>query len=417
MHAKLKYLVSMFVTAGLLLLGGTVLPSPSYSFAAADSHDIRQGFELFDQTFILDHWAEFELVFYAGSYSLSNRLTGGNPGAYLELFHDVPLPPSDIPNPVGMHIGYFNVHQPYDPAVHGPLTSMDISLDIIRLNDTLTQGTDSSIALVQNGIVFLPSQFFGFNTAEWTNLSYSNLKEDDFTSWYVPDYELDFSENGLPIFFGFVRNSAETINTVSTATPRQFGIDNFHITIPSGLASQPMADLRVAPQSPTEVKYINVAETSEIILGLPPLTVHNDGPSRATDVALNYRFVDTDFFVETTSLPSARCEESAETENITCRLEDIASSAQSSPVSISRTYSPQQDVPYFGTVQVFVTASANEIDPTPDNAVYAEVYEIFHCQTQPDCPAEAIFCSDTFFSRRRDVGSDSVHPKIDITGR
>lgn len=394
----------------ILLLGLIAIP------ALTTAQNEPERFEIRDGDFDPGHWDVTVVRLFDGTRTSATVQTGGNPGAYLQARHRSAVPPSNPPATVGLDVGYFNTRYPYDPAVMGRLTSLDIGLDGIMLNNEPSLFEDSYFAVRQDGVVyFLNSGFNGFSSPNWTPIAYSNLVENQFGVYYNDDLTPDFSASGSPIEFGFVRLSTTSIYNSDRPLDQQFGFDNFHVTIPSVEGSQTLADLRVESSLPDEVTYVDVTFSRQFKPDLS-YTVYNDGPETAVGVEVTYDIgKPTDYLYQPnlSSIPSI-CRET-EFSNEIFRPTYLCEMGTFEPgfIGSTSTIGPSLEVParpdriYQGPFSISVWAEAQGVDPTPNNAKVNNLFKVFACgadgieNTTDQCPTLTIFCLQTFGIFRR----------------
>lgn len=152
------------------------------------------------------------------SQTASQALSGGNPGAYRYMTHGLPSP-SFISI---VHV--FNAI--YDPAVSGPIDSIDYREDRIQLNPPHPNAAIGALGFVfQNGRYYYTSNIQFTNTS-WQTVDLRGLTAGDFTSG---SEHPDFTANGSPLQFGYMRGNTNTPGGFSISTTH--GIDNWSVTL------------------------------------------------------------------------------------------------------------------------------------------------------------------------------------------
>jgi hypothetical protein len=151
---------------------------------------------------------------------------GGNDGAYHKITLDIATAPPGSFSRVCVY--NWNTTAVYDPAVQGAIESISYSEDGRTVSGTWCR---THLALRQNGQVFhsygsdLALQFAG---SVWTTQSWVAEDIDDFALEYSQEWvNPDFSEDGDPITFGYMRRQATTDVAYLTTT----GIDNWSVAV------------------------------------------------------------------------------------------------------------------------------------------------------------------------------------------
>jgi hypothetical protein len=180
---------------------------------------------IFDATFHDSDWSR-TAVLRAGPDSftqLAEQVTdGGNPGAFRKMTHSWGG---------GTSVAVFHIfeNRSYDPGTMGAIASFDYSEDGIVLPGSLTGGlVGRAIALLQDGILYSGGeQAGGFGNTTWQAYTVNGLTATDFRSLAGTDHP-DFSAQGKPLYFGYVRT-----NTITGSLTRTMihGIDNWQVTI------------------------------------------------------------------------------------------------------------------------------------------------------------------------------------------
>jgi hypothetical protein len=160
-----------------------------------------------------------------GGGSVSQNLSGGNPGAYRRMQQSVNASPGSIS---GVTFFHGCVAKTYDPAVSGGVSSVDFYMDAKQFDPPSgsAPGQGVSAAIRQGGVVYLAG---GFSTQAptWTSHSSVGLTEVDFTEVTV-FANPDFSATGLPFEVGFV---TQVSSFFGPAVTTDVGYDNFRFDL------------------------------------------------------------------------------------------------------------------------------------------------------------------------------------------
>ncbi len=191
----------------------------------------------------------------------NNVLSGGNPGAYVEhVIEDFKWGERIT------HIAIFTGEPPvvtppiYDPATQGPIAAIDFRADVKVSYDTSGFHPDSEpltmfhFVVMQGGEVFYTTrrraEFEDWTAIERLDLTAASFSTNPLREVFgqgapVPDSFVDqadgvfpdFSENGLPLSFGYAVSStfAGLVAADSSALPQIgtafFGVDNWQVSI------------------------------------------------------------------------------------------------------------------------------------------------------------------------------------------
>jgi MYXO-CTERM domain-containing protein len=155
-----------------------------------------------------------------------------------------------------LRVAYINRSFTYDPALHGPLASLDFAFDyqflsltnfsspvaffrpVIRQSGVVYSVASSDVGVLSSDVTFTPAQFAFSSASNWVDANLSGM---------MPD----FSANGSLIEFGYrftlgIRCNASSCLDASAQTT----LDNFSVTArPELVASvpEPSAPLLLAP--------------------------------------------------------------------------------------------------------------------------------------------------------------------------
>lgn len=156
------------------------------------------------------------------SFSASQVLAGGNPGAYRGVTNTLgSLTPSFIGS------GHFRVGATFDPGDDGTFASLDMSLDVISL-DATAGAMGFAVLLEQGGNFFSVGLGQVLNGAGWEARSASGLTEGDFVA--LGAGVLDLSDSGSLVNLGvIVRNGTFGAPGVPSVNPG--GFDNWSVSV------------------------------------------------------------------------------------------------------------------------------------------------------------------------------------------
>ncbi|MEM7797729.1 MAG: hypothetical protein AAF633_00950 [Chloroflexota bacterium] len=382
----------------IILVSGALQPTG----ALAEEDAVAQLFAYTDTEFNLADWEAVVLVDHAGRHSMTRKESGGNPGAYLEIVHQAPKPTDPYP-PVGFIIGYFNTAAAYDPAVFGPFTSLDVTVDNYLYDNSFAIYENIGIAIRQDGNVFYAlygGLYAGNGRPYWFPLGLNFLTPSDFFEYpNRTGAELDLSPAGGPIEFGFVWESTTDIYQFeASGSPRKtFALDNFAISAVTQAPIQAEFDLQVNGGSEEEVVYVNQVGSEFSVEAADGYTVTNNGPDTAENVLLNVDFSAPSGSVplNTRSLDQVSCSSQSQS----CDLGDLEA-GQSETVMPRQTYGLDvESESYLGTASLITRASADGLDSDPSNNASYYRAELFDCEIgfiREVCPVFFLFCSSNF---------------------
>jgi hypothetical protein len=152
------------------------------------------------------------------SFSATQVLSGGNPGAYWNVSHS--FGPRTVTSSATIALAHLNSSFVWNPSTQGALNSVSLSFSADVIDDGASNAVGLGVVLFQNGnyytrFIAAPSEF-----ASWATYSASNGIATDFTSGSnVPD----FSPGGSLINFGFFTSNGTALGS---ATSTQTAIDN-----------------------------------------------------------------------------------------------------------------------------------------------------------------------------------------------
>ena len=177
-----------------------------------------------DSTFNPAEWT-VSVVGGAGgaTQSVLQVATGGNPGSYRQMAHNLPGPSSIVESHV------FNAVT-YDPSTQGAIASIDYSEDRIELSPPFAGAAIGGYFLLQQGGgTWRNNTDLSFSNLSWATLSLTGLIASNFAVVAGAAGLPDFSSSGSPITFGVLRsNSNSNASGVYTTTN---GLDNWQVTV------------------------------------------------------------------------------------------------------------------------------------------------------------------------------------------
>jgi hypothetical protein len=167
-----------------------------------------------------------------GTTAAIQRPSGGNTGNYREV--EVVLNPDPGGGLTSAVLGFhWRIGANYSPATQGAIASLDYSEDAKLLSGG-GMGQEAGLVLRQGTNIYVPPGFFLTPETSWTAKLVSGLRSMNFVRMLVPETYVDpaqhpdFSTNGQPIQFGFLRGMA---NGGSGVTTRTAGIDNWSVRV------------------------------------------------------------------------------------------------------------------------------------------------------------------------------------------
>lgn len=205
---------------------------------------LQAGMIYSDGTFNNSDWTTTTFVYGGtpGNVTAGQVGSGGNPGAFRSITNALSGGQSDYAEIDGFHI---NLSAMYNPGISGAITSLSYSEDAegIAHSDNISnfdQGT--GIALLQAGRFYTakgvgPGYTFTPNSSGvWQHIEFSGLTADNFQEEGPPfttnSSRPDFSANGAPIVFGFIRaDSSGPTGGSYNAFYVTAGIDNWTVTV------------------------------------------------------------------------------------------------------------------------------------------------------------------------------------------
>jgi len=186
-----------------------------------------------DGEFLDDDWLVSPVIDSSGPtfvHSDERAATGGNPGAFRRMTEQ--LQKNSI-----ARVFYLSKSATYDPATQGAVYVIDYAEDCIDMESSELIGVYSDFVIEQAGRRYYsfrpsPTTSHTCNQLNWSaGPSLSSLGRDDFRRWSGPACDVgeicpDFSANGKPMRFGFLREVAGSYGVVVV-----HGIDNWKVTV------------------------------------------------------------------------------------------------------------------------------------------------------------------------------------------
>jgi hypothetical protein len=185
----------------------------------------RADVSFFDGTFDPADWTiqSAAQVGNGGTTSATQQQTGGDPDQFRQISQTV----NPIPEAGGSSTTYnfhLNLTATYDPA-NGAIESIDYSEDAILISG-FGDGQALGPAILQGGQIYIRANQVSPDFA-WTDKDFPGLGEGSFALFGDGTQHPDFSEQGDPIQFGFVRANSTLGNGYTIIG----GIDNWSYTI------------------------------------------------------------------------------------------------------------------------------------------------------------------------------------------
>ena len=149
--------------------------------------------------------------------------TGGNPGSYRQISHNLPGPSTIVVSHV------FNAVT-YDPSTQGAIASIDYSEDRIELSPPFGGAAIGGYFLLQQGgVTWRNNTDLAFSNLSWATLSLTGLIASNFAVVAGATGLPDFSSSGSPITFGVLRSNSNSNASGSYTTTN--GLDNWKVTV------------------------------------------------------------------------------------------------------------------------------------------------------------------------------------------
>ena len=250
---------------------------------------------LHDQDFSDAEWtvlAEFNHP--GGSFQAYRSATGGNPGAFRQV--RLVLAENDSSDSYRGSVVHLWDAARWDPTVAGELRSLDWGVEIRRIAAG-GNGHGFGLAAIQDGIWYVADYGFTGTSAIWTGYLSGILSAGDFGAWDGSSNEIDFSQSGSEIQFGYI--TAQSNPPGSSQQVREMGYDNYRLNLnldvfpgPTLLTNQPdlpVNDLAGVPQArlywsePVTISASDITVLTADATGQPvPFTVEGSGTQVTT---------------------------------------------------------------------------------------------------------------------------------------
>jgi len=370
-----------------------------------------------DEHFAASNWAMVVVEATMGASAEAAQLTiGGNPGSYRAMTYTLPTPPQlELTRITVVHL---YTATPYLPTRQGAIDHVDFRQDARMLSLPWDQAfTTTQAALRQGGRIFQSTHFVRtVGTTTWESSALLELKADAFVASDGSGDHPDFSETGGPIEFGFVRLNSRLADQPPVPPGDliySHAIDNWSITVAQ--AANAVADLVVAPTTPSGKSYVNFESTTDLFfLGTPTvgLSITNRGPATATAVTVDLTFLVPSHYAQSTTLTNLTCDAAG----LACTVGDVSADGAVN-VAAFRTYRPTRGHgAYHGSAFFQAIVQSTSTDPTPGDASYSHTYELFYCDDSDSfvCPIQTLFCLENFEDLRQRPVPSTISPAARI---
>lgn len=192
---------------------------------------------ILDQTFNSADWTVSVVGGAGGATQGATQVaTGGNPGSYRQMSHDLPAASNIIVWHTYNAVGY-------DPATQGAITSIDYSEDRIELSPPFAGAAiGGAFILQQGGGTWVANNNLVFSNLSWAPVSLTGLVASNFIASIGATGSPDFSTSGAPITFGIQRSNTNSNPLESgVAVTTTNGLDNWQVTINQAVVPAPAA--------------------------------------------------------------------------------------------------------------------------------------------------------------------------------
>jgi hypothetical protein len=208
-----KGTASLLVLVGFILIPARLLADVTYS----------------DGTFNNADWTATAIYNTGVGYTFtdSQKTSGGNLGDFREVVHNLSFSPGSL------FVAHMNNTDIDNPAVSGPISTIDFSYDLNQFNPPPNQAVAYDLLLFQNGSYYDFSSGDLIFTNSWTPFSHVGLTASDFVlavPGAIGPVHPDFSATGSLIDFGYLSGNT---NTGTGSDIRDSGIDNWSVTLHS----------------------------------------------------------------------------------------------------------------------------------------------------------------------------------------
>jgi hypothetical protein len=234
-------------------------------------------FIISDDDFSPAPWTVTEEVIGSGSATVSQRLTGGNPGAFRFMSHRLPPVSGSGGNTIFVTHVYQGAY--YYPRYDGEIRAIDYVEDGVILSFPFAEAfSTTQPVLVQDGRLYRSSRFIRFvaqnSSHAWETQALRQLTAADFIRVGGSENDHpDFSVNGGPIYFGFTRNNSRT-STLPPVPGNQDmvidqGVDNWQVIVYRDNTNRP-------PQAADDVYILDGSDGPPIVGFLEVLNNDSD---------------------------------------------------------------------------------------------------------------------------------------------
>lgn len=228
MKKSYKFFITLFVISitGYFVLSSELTSQTKKSYKAVTGNVI-----IADSDFNLNNWtAQVRLDSNGATHSYNQQTTGGNPGGYLQMIYNMPLPPS--PQISSIMVLYKYTGDYYVPSLQGRIDSITYREN---LRHEQPNGFVISFPVVyQSGKIYRANNFSLLFTEPgiWHTGIKTGLVQNNFINIDGSGTRPNFSATGDTIYFGFERSrSRGYTQTDTTYNTFIHGIDNFRVVI------------------------------------------------------------------------------------------------------------------------------------------------------------------------------------------
>lgn len=201
-----------------------------------------------DTAFYLNNWiAQIRLDSNGATHSYIQQLSGGNPGSYLQMIYNMPLPPSSQISAIMVLYKYTGDY--YVPSVQGKIDSITYREDL--RHDQQNGFVLSFPVVYQSGKIYRANNFSLLFTEPgvWHTGNKTGLVQNNFINIDGSGTRPNFSVAGDTIYFGFERSrSRSSFQTDPSFNTFIHGIDNFRVQIYPEVGNNPpvaLDDLKI----------------------------------------------------------------------------------------------------------------------------------------------------------------------------
>jgi len=179
-----------------------------------------------DTTFNDSEWSLTTVLFGGGgAASVSQTVSGGNPGAYCAYTHTIT---PTVTQSAAVNVFHIRGDAIYYPATQGAISSVAYAEDTFTKSLGWGNQIGAGLALRQDGILYYGGYRIDAGSS-WTTHNYSSLTASDFLD-VGGSLHPDFSSSASPITFGFLRANSEPAGHNWSAQVAG-GTDNWQVTV------------------------------------------------------------------------------------------------------------------------------------------------------------------------------------------